>query len=238
MSAQNIPRGRTQKDPTEKAGAVGAFCRVYDVPAVIAAYLPDKYTDAGEGRYTYSSGSTTGGAVLYDDGKFLFSHHATDPAGGKLCNAFDLVRVHLFGQLDEDAKPDTPTNKLPSFVEMCRVAVQDESVARLMNAERYAKAASAFGENAPPLGSAADEGGDSPAGAPGWMQRLTLSPETGKPLKTTENVLIILENDPMLCGAVVFDAFSNRFYVTGKLPWGASGRRRDWKDSDDAGLRC
>ena len=234
MSAQNIPRGKTQKDPTEKAGAVGAFCRVYDVPGAIAAYLPDKYLDAGEGRYTFAGGSTTGGAVLYDGGKFLFSHHATDPASGKLCNAFDLVRIHLFSDKDADAKPDTPTNKLPSFVEMCRVAVQDEAVARLMNAERYAKAASAFGGSAPPLGSGADEGGDSPD----WMQRLTLSPETGKPLKTTENVLIILENDPMLCGAVVFDAFSNRFYVTGRLPWDSSGRRRDWKDSDDAGLRC
>lgn len=235
LTMQNVPRGRTQKDPTEKAGAVGAFCRVYDVPGVIAAYLPDRYTEAGAGRYTFVGGSTTGGAVLYDDGKFLFSHHATDPAGGKLCNAFDLVRVHLFGQLDEDAKPDTPTNKLPSFVEMCRVAVQDEAVARLMNAERYQRAQDAFtGGHAQEMTAPMPEGSSSP----GWMQRLTLSPETGKPLKTTENVLIILENDPMLCGAVVFDAFSNRFYVTGKLPWDASGRRRDWKDSDDAGLRC
>ena len=237
VSAQNIPRGKTQKDPTEKAGAVGAFCRVYDVPAAIAAYLPDKYTDAGEGRYTFTGGSTTGGAVLYEGGKFLFSHHATDPASGKLCNAFDLVRLHLFGDKDEDAKPDTPTNKLPSFVQMCQLAVQDENVARLMNQERYAQAVSAFGENAPPLGSAADEGGNSPAGAPGWMRLLQIHPETGKPVKTTDNILIILEHDPLLQGAAVYDEFSNRLYVTGKLPWDASGKRRDWKDSDDAGLR-
>ena len=228
MTAQSIPRGKTQKDPTEKAGAVGAFCRVYDVPGVIAAYLPDKYLDAGDGRYTYAGGSTTGGAVLYEGGKFLFSHHATDPASGKLCNAFDLVRLHLFGSMDDDAKPDTPTNKLPSFVAMCQTAVQDEKVAGLLNQERYSLAVSAFGEvTAPNSGASVD-----------WMDALKLHPQTGKPLNTTENILVILENDPNLCRAATFDEFSNRIYVTGKLPWDSSGRRRDWKDTDDAGLRC
>ena len=231
MSAQTVPRGKTQKDPTEKAGAVGAFCRVYDVPAAIAAYLPDKYTDAGEGRYTFAGGSTTGGAVLYDGGKFLFSHHATDPASGKLCNAFDLVRVHLYGALDDEAKPDTPTNKLPSFTAMCQTAVQDTAVAQLMNQERYSTAVSAFAQEAP---SAEPNVSTDTA----WMNKLTISPETGKPIKTVENVLTILENDPQLHDIVIFDEFSNRLYVMGKLPWDSSGRRRDWKDADDAGLRC
>ena len=231
MSAQSIPRGKTQKDPTEKAGAVGAFCRVYDVPGAIAAYLPDKYTDAGEGRYTFAGGSTTGGAVLYDGGKFLFSHHATDPASGKLCNAFDLVRLHLFGDKDDDAKPDTPTNKLPSFVQMCQLAVQDENVARLMNQERYAQAVEMFGGEP-------DSGLSDSGQSVDWMKQMKISPETGKPLKTVENVLLILENDPQLHSVVVFDEFSNRLYVTGRLPWDVSGKRRDWKDADDAGLRC
>lgn len=231
MSAQSIPRGKTQKDPTEKAGAVGAFCRVYDVPAAIAAYLPDKYTAAGEGRYTFAGGSTTGGAVLYEGGKFLFSHHATDPASGKLCNAFDLVRLHLYGSMDDDAKPDTPTNKLPSFVQMCQTAVQDENVARLMNQERYAQAVEMF--SGEPISGLSDAGQ-----SVDWMALLECNRETNKPVKTVDNVRIILENDPLLKDLVVFDEFSNRLYVTGKLPWDSSGRRRDWKDADDAGLRC
>lgn len=228
LTAQTVPRGKTQKDPTEKTGAVGAFCRVYDVPGAIEAYLPDRYTDAGEGRYTFTGGSTTGGAVLYDGGKFLFSHHATDPASGKLCNAFDLVRLHLYGALDEDAKPDTPTNKLPSFVEMCKTAVQDAQVAQLLNREQYERAVSAFGDVSADLGQPADTD---------WMSLLERNPETCKPAKTVDNVRIILENDPQIKDSVMFDEFSNRLYVIGQLPWDLSGKRRDWKEADDAGLR-
>lgn len=112
-----------QGDPTEKQGVVGAFCRVYDVYQAIAKFLPGVYVDCDlPGRYTYSGGSTTGGAIIYEDGKFLYSHHATDPAGGKLCNAFDLVRYHKFSEMDDDAKPDTPVNKLPSYTAMSQFA--------------------------------------------------------------------------------------------------------------------
>lgn len=232
MTAANLPRGKTQQDPTEKAGTVGAFCRVYDIPAAIAEYLPDKYTEAGgheQGscrRYTYTGGSTTGGAVLYEDGKFLFSHHATDPAGGKLVNAFDLVRLHLFGDKDSDAKPDTPTNKLPSYAEMCRTAAQDVKVRELICAERHELAVSAFG-------------GENTVSAEGseWTRALKIN-EKGNFVSSSENVLLILENDPNLKSAAMFDEFSNRIYVVGKLPWDKSGRHRDWRDTDDAGLRC
>lgn len=72
-----------QQDPESKEGIVGAFCRAYNVPAAMDKYLPGTYEEtATEGRYTFTGGSTWGGAVLYDDGKFLYSNHATDPAGG------------------------------------------------------------------------------------------------------------------------------------------------------------
>lgn len=130
--------GSKQKDPTEKGGAVGAFCRVYDVPGAMAKYLPGVYEEtATEGRYTLIGGSTTGGAILYDDGKFLYSHHATDPAGGQLVNAFDLVRLHRFGDLDGEAKLGTPTNRLPSYTAMLELAKEDPDVAHEMMQTGY-----------------------------------------------------------------------------------------------------
>ena len=41
------------------------------------------------------------GLVVYDGGEFVYSNHATDPISGRLCNAFDLVRIHLYGERDE-----------------------------------------------------------------------------------------------------------------------------------------
>ena len=81
-----------QEDPTGKRGIIGAFCRAHTITDVLTHILPDRYTPTEQDdRYTFIGGSTTGGLVVYDD-KYAFSHHATDPAGGKLCNAFDLVR--------------------------------------------------------------------------------------------------------------------------------------------------
>lgn len=114
------------KDPTEGDDMPGLFCRVYDIDSAIAKYLSDIYAPAGSSRYTYVKGSSYGGAVVYEDGAFLFSHHSTDPANtGHLMNAFDLVRVHKFGELDRQCKAKTPINKRPSYRAMCDLVAHD-----------------------------------------------------------------------------------------------------------------
>ena len=220
---------KKQGDPLEKSGVVGAFCRCYSIEAAMELFIPGIYESCVDGRYTYTGGSTVGGAVLYDDGKFLYSHHATDPCSGKLCNAFDMVRLHLFGEEDADAKPDTPVGNLPSFLSMCRYAAALEPVARLLNRERYEKAVQGF---------------DTPVDTSGedfdWLSRLATHPKTGRPLATVDNVRMILENDPLLKGLIYHDDFSDRPMVCGQLPWekfAFDGRHRLWRDGDDAGLR-
>lgn len=208
VSAPKISRGAKQSDPTEKSGIIGAFCRTYDVYRVINELLDGVYVPCGDDRYTYAGGSTTGGAVVYEDGKYLYSHHATDPAGGRLCNAFDLVRLHLFGNRDEDAASDTPANRLSSFAAMSEFAVADPAVCSLLNTEKYEKAVSAFGETIEDNAS--------------WIALLDVSATTGLPKKTTDNIMIILENDPLLKGKFRFDEFSNRVQIAGSVPWDAN----------------
>lgn len=217
-----------QGDPTEKQGMVGAFCKVYDVPAAIDAFLPGVYlnTNDGSGRLTYVGGSTTGGAIVYDDGQFLFSHHATDPTGGRLVNSFDLVRLHKFGDQDDEAKPGTPTNKLPSYTAMMDFAMRQEPVAGLLMQERHQKATAAFADS--PVLPAEPEDMD-------WMRRLEFN-SNGVYLKTVDNVLIVLEYDPALKDKIAFDEFANRGLVLGSLPWDAREERRPWASSDDAGI--
>ncbi len=220
---------KKQGNPLEKKGIVGAFCKTYSIEEAMEAFLPGVYEpcDDHPDRFTYTEGSTVGGAVLYEDGLFLYSHHATDPAGGRLCNAFDLVRLHKFHEADYDTKEDTPVNRLPSFAKMCEFAMEQEGVSKLMTEERYKQAQEEFGESVD---------GDND-----WIAGLSCSSTTGLPNKTIDNVLIILEHDPMLKGKIYHDEFSNRATVCGPMPWEANTpfpyKERPWRDEDDAGLR-
>lgn len=220
---------KKQGDPLEKAGVVGAFCRCYSIETAMEQFLPGVYDSCADGRYTYAEGSAVGGVVLYDGGKFMYSHHATDPCSGKLCNAFDMVRLHLFGDEDAEAKSDTPAGNLPSFLSMCRFAAALEPVAQLLNRERYEKAVQGF---AAPVDTGAEDFS--------WMSRLATHPKTGRPLATVENVQTIMDNDPQLRGLVYHDDFGDRPMVCGRMPWERfefDGMHRPWRDGDDAGLR-
>ncbi|HER8036799.1 TPA: DNA primase, partial [Streptococcus pyogenes] len=109
---------KKQGDPLSKKGLIGAFCRNYDIRQAIATFLPEVYEEGTTpDRYTYTEGSTANGLVIYDE-VFAYSHHGTDPVGDTLVNAYDLVRIHKFGEQDSEAKDNTPTNKLPSSKSM------------------------------------------------------------------------------------------------------------------------
>ena len=216
-----------QEDPAGKHGVVGAFCRTYTVTQVMHKFIPGVYEEtAVPGRYTYTSGSTVGGAVLYDGDMFLYSHHATDPCSGLLVNAFDLVRLHKFGDRDQGAKAGTPANKLPSFVAMNRLALEDKQVSAVIARERFEQAREAF----------AGPGGQEPAGGDtDWVAQLSTD-ANGNWKKTVNNIVLILQNDPQLKGKIALDEFSGRGMLLGGVPWDPSGRKRLWDDTDDAGL--
>ena len=221
-----------QGDPTEKKGVVGAFCRVYDVPAAMAKFLPGVYAEtAAEGRYSYTGGSTTGGAVLYDDGKFLYSHHATDPCSNRLVNAFDLVRLHKFGDLDDsaDVADGTRGNRLPSFTEMCKLAAADNEVGALILRERREAAQNVF---SPITLDNAEQSEDDF----GWEQQLQRHEKTGVVLSTINNIWLIMEHDPNLKGRFALNEFAGRGEVLKQLPWSKRKERRFWDDNDIAGI--
>ncbi|MBE7004704.1 MAG: virulence-associated E family protein [Ruminococcaceae bacterium] len=139
--AKLAARAVKQQDPTEKQGIVGAFCRTYDIPAAMEKFLPGVYEETtSAGRYTFTEGSSWGGAVVYEDGKFLYSNHATDPCSKQLVNAWDLVRLHLFGDLDDEAKDGTRGISLPSFKAMEDYARKDPDVTNALAREAFDRA--------------------------------------------------------------------------------------------------
>jgi putative DNA primase/helicase len=220
------------EDPTEKRGIIGAFCRTYNIHSAIEKFIPKVYESGGSGdRYTYLGGSTQGGAVVYDDGKFLYSHHATDPTSGQLVNAWDLIRLHRFAELDDEAKQGTPVVRLPSSEAMKQFALEDEPTAHTLRMERTAEALNLFEEVLP------EEEAPEEALDVSWINQLTLD-ANGKFQKTIQNIVTTLEHDPMLAGKIGLDEFSNRGIVLGALPWDPSTEFREWRDVDDAGLLC
>ena len=209
-----------QGDPKAKDGVIGAFCRTYSVVDVIEKYLTDVYSPCDDlNRFTFNAGSTAGGLVIYQNGDFAYSHHSTDPISGKLCNAFDLVRVHLFGELDEAAKEGTPINRLPSFKAMVEEALKDKQVKLTLGKEQLSLASEEF----------ADDEMD-------WLTELTRD-QKGNIVSSAPNVILILENDPALKERIALNDFVHRVVIKDDLPWRSVERGEYWTDSDDASLR-
>ncbi len=225
-------RADKQADPLEKPGMVGAFCRAYTIDEAITEFLPDTYEQAGEHRYTYKPGETSAGVVIYDN-KFAYSHHGTDPAGGQLLNAFDLVRVHKFGTEDDGMKAGTPANKTPSYqlmVELCR---GDKTVKRRLAAEEMAQARADFAD-APDEDTSPGVDVDVDA-VPDWMDELTRN-KSNKIEDTLANQTLILTHDPRL-QEIRFNELSGAVDVrdSSKLPW--KQVKAGWNDADAAQLR-
>lgn len=215
-------RADRQGDPLEKKGIVGAFCRTYNVTEAIAKFLPDVYTPTDKAnRYTYAAGSTAAGLVVYDNELFAYSNHSTDPAGGQLCNAFDLVRIHKFGHLD-DGHEDKSGKDAPSFKAMSEMAREDPDTKITAVRELQASAPLDFENELP---DAADEDNS-------WKTKLLLN-ENKAPKALLTNAILILEHDPALRG-ICFNELSGAIEVKGDLPWERPNKY--WRDADDAQL--
>ena len=157
---------KRQADPLTKDGIVGVFCRTYDIREVIEHFLSDLYEPSVmEGRYDYIPGEGSAGVQIFDD-KFVFSHHATDPAYGKLLNGFDLVRIHRFEEDDSAA----------SFKAMAEFATSQDEVKQTIAAEREEAARMDFGDD-------------------DWKMHLRYGRNEGLE-NSVWNLLLILRNDP------------------------------------------
>lgn len=210
---------KKQENPAEKQGLIGAFCRTYSISEAIENFLSDSYAAADKpDRYTYKHGSTTGGLVVYDD-LFAFSHHGTDPISGELCNAFDLVRIHLFGDLDADIEPGTKVISYPSYKKMIEFAQSDSEVKVTLIKEKT--------EGLDDFEYSEDENA--------WIEKLTVN-KKGEVINTINNAVLIMENDKRLAGKFTYDSFANRATVHNGVPW-TQAKEHDWSDNDDSGLR-
>ena len=203
-----------QEDPLSKRGIVGAFNRTFTITQAIDKFIPDVYQPSVmEGRYDYVPADSAAGVVIYDD-VFAYSHHASDPACGKLMNAFDVVRIHKFGHLDEKAAEGTDSSKLPSFKAMQEFATANDDVKRTLFREREVSARMDF------------------AGEEDWQSKLEYN-RRGDLVNSLRNLLLILNNDPQLKG-IVFNQLADGMEIREDVPW--EHPAKFWRDADDAQL--
>lgn len=205
---------KEQADPLSKDGVIGTFCRTYSISAAIEKFLEDVYEPSiMTGRFDYIPADSSAGVIIYDD-KFAYSHHATDPASGRLLNAFDLVRIHKFGNLDDRATENTPPSKLPSFISMSEFAIRDDEVKAQFTKERMEQATIEFTEDT-------------------WQTALELDKQ-GKIKDTLDNIVLIIRNDKEL-ESIAFNKHRDGIDARSGLPW--EQMKGGWNDSDNAALK-
>lgn len=219
-----------QKNPLEKNGPVGNFCKTYTIQEAIRKFIPEVYTPtANERRWSYAAGSTSGGLVIYDSDTLAYSNHSTDPAGDMHCvNAFDLVRIHKFKDLDKGKETTHVGVNLPSYKAMADLAASDPEVQKTVASEMFSKQIDKL---------AADETGITAEqfekDNAEWQLLLARHPKTGKLEETIENVLVILEHDTKLKGLGRYNEFQDIVEKTESLPWWKfSETSKEWGDPD------
>lgn len=200
-----------QEDPCLKKGVVGAFCRTYGIAEAIEKFLPEIYTYTEQDRYTYANGSTSSGLMVYDD-IWAYSHHGTDPVSGRLCNAFDLVRIHLFGYMDKDSKENQ------SFKKMEDLCIADKGVKFTIATEKTNPAGAELAEDSD------------------WLTELEIDSK-GNFLSTANNLNLIFANDAHLKGLFNYNTFDSKRYILKSAPWREVKETEPVRNVDYSGVR-
>lgn len=203
LSSLPMPKpSRNKRNPFEIGGVIGSFNRAYeDWDLLIEVYgLP--YEKIADDRYQLAGvRSQAGMGPIAGAQGFVYSHHVNDPAYGQTCSAFDLVRLHRFGHLDEDVKDSTPVAQRPSQKAMLELAAGDPRTIAQMVGVDFEKAV--------------DEDVAEPDA---WQLRLVRAPRTAKVLDHVRNWDLIRAHDPAF-GVLYYNDLTLSPEASSDLPW-------------------
>lgn len=208
-SRANTVHMKKVQDPLEKAGVVGIFNRAYSpITLALDEFLSNVYEPTiNDERYHLIESSSMAGVEI-KDGKFVYSHHAKDPAYLKLCNAFDIVRIHKFPEEDEKK----------SFQKMCEFAMGLDKVKLQIADDRQVSATVDFEDTSD------------------WQTLLQYMSRSELLQNSVWNLNLILNNDPDFSG-FAFNELANRIQVTSALPWDRPEGNLFWRDADTAQMK-
>ena len=188
--ANQVQKQKVQ-DPLTKNGVVGLFNRVfYPITLALEKFLSDVYESTdNENRWHLIVSHSMAGVEIIED-KFVYSHHAKDPAYLKLCNAFDIVRTHKFASLDEKE----------SFKKMSEFAMSLDEVKLQAANERLSEAEDDFIDSED------------------WKKKLRYTSKGAVLENSLYNAKLIIKHDPLLKG-IVFNQLADGLEIKGDVPW-------------------
>ena len=111
------------KRPSEKKDIVGIFCRTYSCSAAIEKFLSDSFTFDKESGLYVSDINPSYTLEADDEQQIVWPVNSNTPY-----NAFDIVRLSKFGELDMSAKEDMPLKRMPSYKAMLQLCKEDSGV--------------------------------------------------------------------------------------------------------------
>lgn len=167
---------------SERKDMEGTFCRAYSCRAAIEKFLADLFLfDAATGLYVASYNPKL--TLETDDVQQIVWISGVNAP----CNAFEIVRIFRFGDLDKSVKEETATKRRPSYKAMLQLCAEDTAVKLTLIKDKNKS-----------VNVNSDE----------WEAALSLN-DKNQIEKTGQNIKLILLNDPQL-KKVRFDRFTKQ----------------------------
>jgi predicted P-loop ATPase len=238
LRVDKIESGKTKNSTKTKYRIVNAFNIEYSIIDAIDKFLSHVYVkEKSKGRYSFIGGESKSGLVILND-QYAYSHHATDPAQGKLLNAFDIVRIHMFGKRDTDITEQLEYEKYDkssSFSAMVDY-IRDE----LPNVMKHMPEMKKIEKHLEEFETGKIEVEPYSVEAKDW--RLTLE-FTGKkedrhPKSCARNIKIIFENDEYFKDLFYYDSLKDAICFDRTPSWNKEKKKGDLvNDEDDSEIR-
>ena len=238
LKVDKIQDGKTKDSRKTKYRIVNAFNTEYTIRQAIDEFLKEQYEKGKTSdRYTYLHGESKDGLVILNE-QYAYSHHGTDPAQGRLLNAFDIVRIHLFGKQDEkktdQEEYDTydKNTSYSSMVDYIRANLPNV-MKHMPEIEKLRKNEREFTNEKPETEVNSVEAGD-------WKLTLdyTGSEKERHPKSNNRNIKIIFDNDEYFKDLFYYDSLKDAICFNRSPAWNNERERGDLLgDEDDSQIR-
>lgn len=238
LKVDKIKDGKVRDSRKTKYRIVNAFNTEYTIREAIDKFLKDEYQKGkSEDRYSYTKGESKDGLVILNE-QYAYSHHGTDPAQGRLLNAFDIVRIHKFGKLDiekTDQQEYDQYDKNTSFSSMLDFIRSNlpNVMKHMPEIEKLKKNEREFTANQAEVEENSVEAGD-------WKLTLdyTGSEKDRHPKSNARNIKIVFENDEYFKNLFYYDSLKDAICFDRTPPWNKEKNKGDLvTDEDDSEIR-